>query len=241
MQPEIANKLLELNHQFYQTFAEEFSATRQRLQPGVVQVLDAVQLNASVLDLGCGNGQAAAYLEQRGHTGSYLGLDSTQNLVEIAKELALPDAEFIQGNLAAPDWDALLPDRVYDYVVCFAVMHHIPSEKLRIDFLLKVKHLLAPGGSFIHSNWQFLESPRLRERVLAWETVGLSDEDVDDHDYLLDWRRGGTGYRYVHYYTSSELHALAEATGFKIIGLFTSDGEGNNLGLYQIWESGDTP
>lgn len=238
MRPEIANKLLELNHQFYQTFAEDFSETRQRLQPGVVQVLDAVQLNASVLDLGCGNGKVAAYLAESGHTGSYLGLDSAENLVEIAKELDLPDAEFIHGDLASPDWDRLLPDRVYEYVVCFAVMHHIPSRKLRIDFLKKVKRLLAPGGSFIHSNWQFLESPKLRERVLPWVTVGLSDQDVDEHDYLLDWRRGGTGYRYVHYYTSAELHALAEATGFKIIGLFTSDGEGNNLGLYQIWELG---
>jgi SAM-dependent methyltransferase len=238
MQPEIASKLLELNHQFYQTFAEDFSETRQRLQPGVVQVLDAVQLSAKVLDLGCGNGQVAAYLKKRGHTGSYLGLDSAKNLVEIAKELGLPDAEFIHGNLAAPDWDRLLPGQVYDYVVCFAVMHHIPSRKLRIEFLNKVKRLLAPGGSFIHSNWQFLESPKLRERVLPWETVGLSDHDVDEHDYLLDWRRGGIGYRYVHYFTNAELHALAEATGFKIIGLFTSDGEGNNLGLYQIWEVG---
>lgn len=238
MQPEIATKLLEINHQFYQTFAEDFSETRQRLQPGVVQVLDAVPLNASILDLGCGNGQAAAYLAQRGHTGSYLGLDSTQNLVEIAKELDLPAAEFIEGNLAAPDWDAPLPDQTFDYVICFAVMHHIPSEKLRIDFLQKVKRLLAPGGSFIHSNWQFLESPKLRERILPWETVGLSDDDVDEYDYLLDWRRGGIGYRYVHYYTSTELHALAEAAGFKITGLFTSDGAGSNLGLYQIWEAG---
>jgi SAM-dependent methyltransferase len=238
MQPEIARKLLELNHQFYQTFAEDFSATRQRLQPGVVQVLDAVQLSASVLDLGCGNGQVAAYLAKRGHTGSYLGLDSANNLVEIARELALPDAEFITRDLAAPDWELLLPDQVYDYVICFAVMHHIPSRELRIEFLNKVKRLLAPGGSFIHSNWQFLESQKLRERVLPWETVGLSDQDVDEHDYLLDWRRGGTGYRYVHYFTSAELHSLAEATGFKITGLFTSDGEGNNLGLYQIWEVG---
>ena len=240
MQSKTANKLIELNHQFYQTFAEDFSATRQRLQPGVVQVLDAVPLTASVLDLGCGNGQLAAYLSEHGHTGTYLGVDSTENLVEIARQLNVPNSAFIHADLTAAEWETQLPDQAYDYILCFAVMHHIPSQKLRLEFLHKVHSLLAPGGRFIHSNWQFLESERLRDRVLPWETIGLTDQDVDPHDYLLDWRRGGTGYRYVHFFTNTELNGLAEAVGFKVSGLFTSDGEGNNLGLYQIWEIGST-
>jgi 2-polyprenyl-3-methyl-5-hydroxy-6-metoxy-1,4-benzoquinol methylase len=236
MQPEISMKLIALNHQFYQTFAEDFSETRQRLQPGVVQVLDAVPLSSTVLDLGCGNGQLAAYLHERGFSGSYLGIDSAQKLVEIGQSLDLPNANFIQGDFSSPDWDSSLNGREFEYVVCFAVMHHLPSNELRVTFLKKVKQLLAPGGSFIHSNWQFLESEKLRSRVLSWETIGLTEANVDPHDYLLDWRRGGSGIRYVHYFTNPELHALAEETGFKVVGLFTSDGDGNNLGLYQIWE-----
>lgn len=236
MQPETAARLVELNHQFYQTFAEDFSATRQRLQPGVVQVLDAVPLTSRVLDLGCGNGQVAAYLSARGHTGAYLGVDSSQNLVEIARQQPLENASFLQTDLTAPDWDTRLPAKPHELILCFAVMHHIPSHALRLQFLHKVHMLLAPQGRFILSNWQFLASDRLRERILPWETIHLSDADVDPHDYLLDWRRGGTGYRYVHFFTNKELNALAEEAGFKISGLFTSDGEGNNLGLYHIWE-----
>lgn len=236
MQPETAKKLLELNHQFYQNFAEDFSATRQRLQPGVIKVLDAVPRTATVLDLGCGNGQLAAYLHERGYTGSYAGIDSTQNLVEIAKQLQIPNAAFFHGDLTAPGWEKQLPHTPYEYVFCFAVMHHIPSRQLRIEFLKKVKAIIAPGGRFIHSNWQFLDNERLRARILPWDTVGLSEDEVDPQDYLLDWRRGGTGYRYVHYYTTTELSQLADAAGFKVCGLFISDGEGNNLGMYQIWE-----
>lgn len=236
MQPETATKLLKLNNQFYQNFAKDFSATRQRLQPGVIQVLDATPLTASVLDLGCGNGQLAAYLCERGHTGSYHGIDSAGNLVDIARRLLVPQATFAQGDLTSTDWDAELIGQKFDYIFCFAVMHHIPSDRLRIEFLTKVRKLVAPDSRFIHSNWQFLASQRLRDRVLPWETVGLSNDQVDENDYLLDWRRGGTGYRYVHYYTNKELNALAERTGFKVSGLFTSDGEGNNLGLYHIWE-----
>ena len=240
MRPEIAQQLTELNHQFYQTFADDFSETRQRLQPGVVQVLDAVPLKTSVLDLGCGNGQLAGYLHERGFSGSYLGIDSAQKLVDIASEQNLPNAEFSQADLTLPDWFSELIEESYEYVFCFAVMHHFPSRELRISFLRKVKQLLAPEGRFILSNWQFLDSPKLRARILGWETIGLSQEDVDQHDYLLDWRRGGAGKRYVHYFTNTELHSLAEATGFQVVGLFSSDGDGNNLGLYQIWEPIDT-
>jgi tRNA (uracil-5-)-methyltransferase TRM9 len=236
MQPETIDKLLEINHQFYQTFAEEFSATRQRLQPGVVQVLDAIPLTASILDLGCGNGQLAAYLTERGHIGNFLGIDAAQNLVDIARQLGLPKAKFLQADLTSSSWDTQLGREQYEYIFCFAMMHHIPSQQLREDFLHKVRRLLAPGGRFTFSNWQFLDNPRLSQRIVPWETVGVEPEAVDQHDYLLDWRRGGTGYRYVHYFTNTELNSLAEATGFKVSGLFTSDGEGNNLGLYHIWE-----
>jgi hypothetical protein len=109
---------------------------------------------------------------------------------------------------------------------------------MRTNFITNVYDLLAPGGSFIQSNWQFLNSSRLRARIQPWERIGLSKDDVDENDYLLDWRRGGEGLRYVHYYTSKELHTLAEDNGFKVMGMFTSDGETGDLGLYQIWTKG---
>jgi SAM-dependent methyltransferase len=236
MKPKVAEQLLELNHQFYQTFAEEFSLTRQRIQPGVERILETLPPQARLLDLGCGNGALAERLSQRGHTGAYLGLDISKKLIKIAKKLKLRKAKFLQGDLADPDWDHKLVKAPFDFIFCFAVMHHIPGMDLRVRFLEKVHNLLAPDGRFIHSNWQFLESAKLSARVQPWERIGLSDADVDEGDYLLDWRRGGEGLRYVHYFSSSELHTLAVRTGFRVGGLFTSDGEGGRLGLYQIWE-----
>jgi len=237
MKPEVAKQLLELNHQFYQTFAEEFSLTRQRIQPGVERILETLPPRARLLDLGCGNGALAERLSQRGHTGAYLGLDISEKLIKIAKGLKLSKAKFIQGDLANPDWDDKRIKPPFDFIFCFAVMHHIPGTDLRIRFLEKARDLLAPDGRFIHSNWQFLDSGRLRARIQPWARIGLADTDVDEGDYLLDWRRGGEGVRYVHYFTSSELHSLAAKTGFQVGGLFTSDGEGGRLGLYQIWEA----
>ncbi len=59
---------------------------------------------------------------------------------------------------------------------------------------------------------------------------------MDPGDYLLDWRRGGEGLRYVHHFSPEELAELAAETGFRVLETFWSDGEGGNLGLYQVWE-----
>jgi hypothetical protein len=88
----------------------------------------------------------------------------------------------------------------------------------------------------MHSEWQFLNSPRLRDRLQPWQAIGLDEVDVEPGDYLLDWREGGTGLRYVHHFSLEELALLAEQTGFEIIETFHSDGENERLGLYQIWK-----
>ena len=58
---------------------------------------------------------------------------------------------------------------------------------------------------------------------------------MDPGDYLLDWRSGGQGLRYVHHFSREELGALAAAYGFEVVETFESDGEGGRLGLYGVW------
>jgi hypothetical protein len=102
---------------------------------------------------------------------------------------------------------------------------------------LKTVHkLLAKNGRFILSNWQFLNSERLKARIRPWESAAISGSDVDAGDYLLDWRNGGEGLRYAHHFTADELSALAEQAGFRVMQSFLSDGKGGNLGLYQEWQ-----
>ena len=236
MQPEIAQQLIELNHQFYQTFAEHFSETRQRLQPGVLQALEGIASSDRVLDLGCGNGRLAAYLAENGHIGSYTGIDTSTKLIEIAQQQQIPNTYFYQADLTHQNWGEHLAQSGYDAVLCFAVLHHIPSSTLRTRFLEQVRDVMVADGLFFHSNWQFLLSPKLRARVQPWEHIGLSRKLVDDQDYLLDWRRGGSGLRYVHHFSSPELNSLANQTGFRVLREYSSDGDGGNLGLYQVWE-----
>jgi len=238
MRIETANHLLEVNRNFYENFAEDFSETRMRIQPGVMQILDGIPEDANVLDLGCGNGNLAVELVKGGFGGSYLGLDQSKGLIGFARSHELPFCRFQQADLTSNLWDEGIEEKSFDIIMCFATMHHMPSEGLRLRFLEKVSRLIADGGQYIFSTWQFLRSPRLAERVQDWGRIGLSAEDVDTGDYLMDWKRGGEGLRYVHVYGAEELYELAHKTGFTVEEQFNSDGSTGDLGMYMVWGKG---
>ncbi len=248
MKPEVIAKLTALNHQFYQTFAPQFSATRRRLQPGVRRILANLEADANILDLGCGNGELARELARRGHQGVYIGLDLSRALLSEAQSASLSPlrSAFLQIDLTQANWSKALRsfcaahfnlgDPKFEAILAFAVLHHIPSAPLRRQILNEVRQMVAPNGRFIHSEWQFHHSPRWRSRIQPWERIGLRPEDVDEGDYLIDWRHGGYGLRYVHLFNEDELETLASQAGFSIEETFYSDGEGGKLAIYQIWK-----
>jgi SAM-dependent methyltransferase len=233
-----AARLIALNQDFYTRFGDSFSATRHRIQPGVRRVLEMLKGDEHILDLGCGNGELARELAQRGHHGSYLGVDFSLPLLRDAE--SQPEgfsAAFQQADLTALESSTFnLHPSSFDLAFSFATLHHIPSMELRVNVLRTVHQLLKSDGLFIHSNWQFLNSEKLKARIQPWAVAAISESDVDAGDYLLDWRSGGAGLRYVHHFNEVELQDLAATTDFQIQDVFYSDGETGNLGLYEIWK-----
>ena len=238
MNSSTAQRLLEINREFYNRFGEQFSATRQRLQPGVKKILDSIQGDVSVLDLGCGNGHFLREISRLGHKAPLLGVDFSLPLLRNAE--SQPEgfsARFMEidiTKLSVISNQSLITNH-WSLITAFALLHHIPSHEIRLDILRTVQKLLKPNGKFILSNWQFLNSEKLKARILPWAKVGLSNSDVDEGDYLLDWRSGGEGLRYVHHFSVRELLALAGQAGMRVSDSFLSDGEGGNLSLYQTW------
>lgn len=234
-----AARLIALNREFYDRFGEDFSATRGRLQPGVMRILDSLRGDESILDLGCGNGELARELARRGHCAPYLGLDFSLPLLRAAESPleGIPQPAGFQATFREMDLTQLaFESGTWPLITAFAVFHHIPSDEIRLRLFRAIHDLLTDEGRFILSNWQFLNSDKLKARIQPWSAAGLSTSEVDEGDYLLDWKRGGTGLRYAHHFSAEELSALAERTGFRVIDSFLSDGEGGRLGLYQVWE-----
>lgn len=248
MRDQAFQKLLDINKEFYQSFGQAFAQTRRRIQPGVRRVLDEWVRDGDWLDIGCGSGALAQAWRRAGLSGTYTGVDFSTPLLAEAETLAQKEppapnlrVSYRQADLAAEDWTDGLENGAFDGALAFAVLHHIPSMSFRQALLRRIARLLKHGGLFIHSEWQFQNSPRLLARVLPWQTAGIDERELEEGDRLLDWRyqAGGAqekpGLRYVHLFNREELQGLADSRGFEILEEFESDGREGRLALYQVW------
>ncbi len=245
MEKSTAEKLISINLQFYQTFSNQFSATRQRIQPGVRKILAELKPDDNILDIGCGNGNVWHVLADRNHRGAYVGLDFSSEILKIAaldayeRRAMLPGMRFpifLLVDLIENDWASSIPSSPFNSVFLFAVIHHLPSVQVRSNVLQQISHVLTSESRLFISVWQFLNSSRLRARIQDWSKLCIDPHEIDPGDFLIDWRSGGTGLRYVHHFSEEELHLLASQNGFKVVNTFYSDGADENLGLYQVWE-----
>lgn len=242
MDAQVKAKLLEINQVFYDQCSDSFSTTRHQAQPGVQQICQLIPKDAAVLDIGCGNGTLARHLAAQNFTGKYHGVDLSASLLDDARHLLErpPNGTYTFQliDLADSNWPASIPPAKFNWLVAFAVLHHLPGEDLRRKTVSAFRNLIVPEGSVVVSVWQWHNSPRLRKRVLPWSTIGLEPGMLDDGDVLLDWRAGQSpGVRYVHTFTEASLTHLASQSGFTICNSFYSDGKTDNLALYQVWQT----
>jgi SAM-dependent methyltransferase len=115
------------------------AASRQARRHRLLQSLRPFQLPASatVLEVGCGAGFAAAYL--RGRYGSYLGIDHSEELIDIARrENAWPGVRF-----EAQDAAEMAGEPSFDLIFMIGVLHHLEEPG---QVLAQLARLLRPGG-----------------------------------------------------------------------------------------------
>jgi len=245
----IVEKLLDINYKFYHDFGDAFAATRRRIQPGIRRVLSEIPRDGDWLDLGCGSGALGVEWASSGMSGSYLGLDFREPLLKEARSVTEKmsnenlSIRYGMADLMDPDWDKPFSDDSFDGICAFASIHHIPGAVHHQRILHAISRIIKPGGLLVISVWQFQNSSKLMNRVLPWETVDIQLSELEPGDTLLDWRYSlpgqaeQTGLRYVHLFTSAELHRLTEEANFQIEEEFFSDGAEGNLALYQICRS----
>ena len=141
-----AYKILEENKQTYNEIAEEFNQTRNKYDSLLDELKKYAKDNEKVLDLGCGNGRL--YQLFRGNNIDYVGVDFSENLVNIAKEK--------YGNYFKPADILNLPflNENFDSVWSISVLHHIPSAEMRKRVLSEIKRVLVPNGRVIVTCWK---------------------------------------------------------------------------------------
>ncbi len=236
-----------LNQDFYNSFAAEFSRSREAINPGIARTLTMLDQSA-VLDAGCGDGRVRRVLPGECR---YVGIDFSTKLIGRAAltpgpspvaalrlrgekhaapfrvrrdgrgESAPQHPRFILADLSAP---VPIAPHSFPTVICYAVLHHLPKPN-RLPLLQSLARVLRPGGRLALSVWQILHSERMRRKIA---------QDLGNNDFLLTWKRGGRSLRYVHHFDEDELRGLAEAAGLRVIEMFRSDGHTNDLSLYAV-------
>ena len=234
VQPEVEARLLAINRSFYEQLAKPFADSRETTQASVRRVLTLAGQGSRVLDVGCGDGRAARALDELEQDVDYTGADASEALIAQARQRAAGlrhcRAEFHVVDITTDNWAPLDGTARFDLALCLAVIHHLPGRH-RQRIVTRMGGVLAPAGRLVVSTWQFMSSARLRRKLVPWELVGLDDSQVDDGDYLIDWKRGGYGLRYCHLVSAGEMAALIEEVGLIVEEMYLAD---NGLNLYAV-------
>lgn len=220
MDIEYAKKILEEIRNNYNLISEDFSRTRNKFWREMNFISDYSKDGDKILDLGCGNGRLSEIFQ--GKNIDYWGIDFSNELIEIAKK-RYPQLRF----QAADALNLPFPDDFFDKVFSIAVLHHIPSRELRIQFLKEIKRVLGPRGVAVISVWRFSLARKIK---LLFKSC-LLHRNLDWGDVFVPWK--GELLRYVHMFSEKELAVLSKEAGFKIVRLDSikreKGGEGNLL------------
>jgi len=204
MKANLAKKILEKSHDFYQDSAEEFSQTRRYFWKEIELIKKYMPVTGKLLDLGCGNGRLIEMLGQKTLNDlQYTGVDFSENMLSEARKLH-PNNNFILGDaLNIP-----LKDNSFDVITSIAVLHHVPSKEFRKKFFEECARVLKKDGVLIITVWNLWQKKFLPKILKSAVTMDFGDL----------WLTFGENKkrRYLHALSKRELKKLAKNSGFKI-------------------------
>ena len=102
---------------------------------------DSVREIGLACDMGCGPGQVARYLHERG--AQVCGVDLSPEMVQRARRLN-PGIDFQQGDMLALD----VEDEAWAGIAAFYSIIHIPRDDL-VRALRELRRVLQPGGRLL--------------------------------------------------------------------------------------------
>jgi ubiquinone/menaquinone biosynthesis C-methylase UbiE len=216
-------KMVEKVRDDYNLIAKEWDLSRLRPSQLKINLISDVEEGEMVLDIGCGNGLMVPYLLDKG--AYYVGVDIAENLTDIAKDrykeaIASGRVQFVTGEAT----ELPVRDGEIDVAISFAVLHHLPSVKMREQFFSEIRRVLGPRGRVKITAWNLLN-----EWAEKRFDIGSQLEGKVSGDAYIPWKgtHGMIVNRYVHQFSEEELRNLAEGAGFSdiFVGYFNRAGE----------------
>lgn len=210
MDEEYAKHLAGKTKNDYDKIAKQFSDVRKSVYQETVDLIKKhIKKGDRVLDLGCGNGRL--YNTIVSEKIDYIGIDFSEELIKIARK-KYPEGEF----MVADSLNLPFSDNHFDKIYSIAVLHHIPSKKLRLRGMEEIKRTLKSEGFLILTVWNLQERKSIKKLIYKFGLLKLFNRSkLDFGDILKEWK--GSNDCYFHCFKKGELESLVKKAGLRII------------------------
>ncbi len=166
---------------------------------------------STILDVGCGGGREAFALHDMGH--EVVGIDISEALLDRARAAARISGRAVEFKKC--EGVALgFPDMHFDHVIVWAqVFGNVPSRDGRVSLASECARVLRGGGTLSFS----VHNRHICERIVRDKGMVVEDPGValEDGDFVLHDLQNADCYW--HYFTRSEVTALCELAGLKVL------------------------
>ena len=164
---------MNLCHRVFCSSHRYFKSVENTLLPWV---LTDVDLGDNVLEIGPGYGaNIRVLIDMAPH---YTAVEIDQTMAERLHDTYSDRARIIRGD----GTDTGLPSGEFSAVVCFTMLHHIPSAALQDAALAEMARVLRPGGVLVGSDG--MDTPERRR--LHQDDIFVPVESATLADRLLD-------------------------------------------------------
>jgi ubiquinone/menaquinone biosynthesis C-methylase UbiE len=198
MDDNYAKYILDKLEKDYNNIAFKYSQVRNKEWAEMDFLFDKIKQGDKILDLGCGSGRFYPLAIKK--QADYYGIDLSNEMIEIARK-KYPQGWFFVGN----GLYVCFEDGFFDKIYAIAVLHHIPSKKMRLEFLKEINRALKEKGLLFLTVWDLKDK----------KDKGVLNENLEENDILLPWY--GAKDCYFHIFDMKELEDLAKNSGLKII------------------------
>lgn len=208
-------KILNSTPNIYNEIAPIFAQTRKKPWPMMELIKSYIDKANNVIDIGCGSGRLAEMIEAN---KKYLGLDNSKELISLAKttysnrkNIKFQVVDMVTEQIPVDDFDLAL---------MIAVIHHIPTKKLRLEVLQRISTSLKPNSKLIITAWN-LWQPNYRKHLFNYKLKLGKHKILRLNDAFIPWKiASGSQMRYVHSLTKHELKYLLKKSGFTVNNIF---------------------
>lgn len=185
----------------YNTISSHFDSTRKSAWSDVRHFLDREKKGSLIIDLASGTGRHSVYAKSIG-LNPIAGDFSISQLREIKKkDCTIPSV--MLDLLALP-----FKSDTFSTIIFIAAIHHLETEKKRMNSLKESSRVLKLGSSILVSAWA-LDQPRFKNKP------------TKDGDIMMAWDKKYP--RFYHLFKAEELETIAKKSGLEVLDSFRSE------------------